>query len=1292
MVKHIADKQIAIAATLGALIIPRPVLAQSITPSQDGLGTQVQQTGTAYSIDGGTVSGTNLFHSFGQFGLTPGETATFLTQPDILNVLGRINGGEASIINGQLQLVGSNANLFLINPVGVLFGPNVQLNLPSNLTVATADSVAFGQGLFNAVGPIDPTGLTGPPQGLLFRGASGPVVNTGTLTLGEGQTLLLAGGSVINTGTLATAAGEIAIAAVPEGNQLRLTPSGSLLSYDVDPGATSGLTPVGLPELLTGQQDLGPLHVQDGRAQLAQVAIPTEVGTVIVSGVLNVSSTNGTGGSLTITGDTTGVIGALLTAAGQGGGEIYVGGSVLGQGPLPNAQVTYIDELSVLDASAEQRGDGGRVIVWSDQTTRSYGSISVGGGSRDGNGGFVETSSGGFLDVGAAVPDILAPAGTAGTWLIDPHDLSIANTTGFGVTPVSPFVPTIDSAVLATTTLETALNAGGLVIVSTLGTLGTEEGKITLVDQITYDPTIPSELRLLATGSIQINANIVPAFPTSGALTLTFTADGGNSGLGQVVLGNSTATTLNTNGGNVVVQANSTNLIVTDSSAVLVPNGTTINTTNPFAGTDGNISLTGVANNRPGVFVEAGATLNAQNGAIALTGTSNSDSGVLINGTLTNDDTPLIITGNSSSPTLFGVHIDGGILTNIGNLTVVGNNPNNVGIQFSDPVTANAIQLSSDRDIEVASLTTLTGNLVANAGRFFRATNAGISLDSTTGSITVRHGGNGITPFIVGNSNVNGTAGVIRATGGNVLIPTQSFLERFIQGNISILTDNPVAILEAFLENSPGFLECLGSCLSQAVSVNAEGTLQGVLADGPQFSILDRPRALQQLFETFTRLEGNYANEYTTYLGLDANNFPEPSLPEIQENLTLVAEATGIRPAIVYVSFAPLTEQDPEQQVSPGSPVQRAAHPKGDRWGPSEIPHLPTASAAQPDDLLELILVAPGGTPIRKSLNVTHQQVQTEARRLRREVSRPSRVGSQTYRSAAQQLYDWVIAPLETELQEEDIGNLAFVMAPGLRSLPVSALHDGNGFLIERYSVGLVPSISLTDLRYVDVRNSEVLAMGASSFEDQPELPAVPIELTTIAEQLWPGDFLLNETFTPARLVSRRQQKPYGIVHLATHGEFSEGQVEDSYIQFWDQRLGIDEVRSLQLSNPPVELMVLSACRTALGSETAELGFAGLAVQAGVKTALASLWKVDDIGTAGLMTQFYTSLRKEPIKAEALRQAQLAMLNGEIAVQNGKLVWAGGELSLPPELATLSPEVFEHPFFWSAFTVIGSPW
>jgi CHAT domain-containing protein len=129
---------------------------------------------------------------------------------------------------------------------------------------------------------------------------------------------------------------------------------------------------------------------------------------------------------------------------------------------------------------------------------------------------------------------------------------------------------------------------------------------------------------------------------------------------------------------------------------------------------------------------------------------------------------------------------------------------------------------------------------------------------------------------------------------------------------------------------------------------------------------------------------------------------------------------------------------------------------------------------------------------------------------------------------------------------------------------------------------------------------------------------------------------------------------------------------------------------------PQVELLTLSACRTAVGDEQVELGFAGLAVQAGVKSALASLWYLSDRGTLALMSGFYQQLRQPDvtIKAEALRRVQIAMLRGQVRQENGQLqgVEQLGGIPLPPQLAAQGDQDFSHPYYWAGFTMIGSPW
>jgi CHAT domain-containing protein len=271
-------------------------------------------------------------------------------------------------------------------------------------------------------------------------------------------------------------------------------------------------------------------------------------------------------------------------------------------------------------------------------------------------------------------------------------------------------------------------------------------------------------------------------------------------------------------------------------------------------------------------------------------------------------------------------------------------------------------------------------------------------------------------------------------------------------------------------------------------------------------------------------------------------------------------------------------------------------------------------------------------------------------------------------------------------------------MDAGLRSTPMAALHDGKQFLLEKYAVGLIPSFGLTDTRYVDIKNLSLLAMGASEFKDQNPLPSVPVELSNILSGGWRGQELLNEKFTLENFKSFNLQQRFRIVHLATHGEFQPGKLENSYIQFWDTKLRMDQLRTVaqelgwnSTSTEPVELMVLSACRTALGDEKAELGFAGLAVDAGVKSALASLWYVSDAGTLALMSEFYRQLSILPNKAQALRQAQLAMLKGNIRIEGGQLRGTNRQpIALPREVAGVGRVDLSHPFFWSAFTLIGN--
>lgn len=339
---------------------------------------------------------------------------------------------------------------------------------------------------------------------------------------------------------------------------------------------------------------------------------------------------------------------------------------------------------------------------------------------------------------------------------------------------------------------------------------------------------------------------------------------------------------------------------------------------------------------------------------------------------------------------------------------------------------------------------------------------------------------------------------------------------------------------------------------------------------------------------------------------------------------------------------------------------------------------------------LDLILVSPDKPPVHKRIPGGKKEVLTKLiNQFRTDIVNPNSQRGK-YLSSGKKVYDVFLAPLESELQKQGIDNLIFCLGAGLRTVPLAAIYDGKKFLIEKYSLGIIPAFNLLDFQPVNITETQVLAMGASEFQNLEPLPAVPLELSNIISNKWVGKSLLNQEFTLANLKKERANYPFGIVHLATHAELSPGSVQQSYIQFWDTQVRLDELKTLELDKPPVQLLVLSACRTALGNPQAELGFAGIAVQSGAKAALASLWSVDDSGTLALMTQFYEKLKANPVKSEALRQAQIAMLKQQVSMTNNSIIRGSGALN--PQIVALDSQELSHPYYWSGFTLIGNPW
>ncbi|MEG4856488.1 CHAT domain-containing protein [Microcoleus sp. K1-B6] len=416
--------------------------AQPITPQSgaDGTNTVVTPQGNRFDISGGTRSGANLFHSFEQFGLNSGQTANFVSNPAIQNILGRIVGGEVSVINGLIQVTQGNSNLFLMNPAGIIFGSNARLNVPAAFTATTATGIGFGESWFNAVGANSYAALVGNPNTFAFTTSQlGSIINAGNLAVAEGQNLTLLGGTVINTGTISAPGGRITVVAVPDNSSVRISQDGMVLSLELRSSESNQpnslpFTPLSLAQLLTGGDLAGAKAVtvnDDGTISLtgSGLKVDADAGTVITSGRLDVSNTapGQTGGTVQVLGDRVGLLGALINASGtSGGGTVLIGGDYKGQGTVPNASRTYISNNSAIIADSLLDGNGGRVIAWADEVTTFYGNISARGGSEAGDGGFVEVSGKQNLIFDGTV-NVNASNGNLGTLLLDPTDIIISN-------------------------------------------------------------------------------------------------------------------------------------------------------------------------------------------------------------------------------------------------------------------------------------------------------------------------------------------------------------------------------------------------------------------------------------------------------------------------------------------------------------------------------------------------------------------------------------------------------------------------------------------------------------------------------------------------------------------------------------------------------------------------------------------------------------------------------------------------------------------------------------------------
>jgi CHAT domain-containing protein len=354
------------------------------------------------------------------------------------------------------------------------------------------------------------------------------------------------------------------------------------------------------------------------------------------------------------------------------------------------------------------------------------------------------------------------------------------------------------------------------------------------------------------------------------------------------------------------------------------------------------------------------------------------------------------------------------------------------------------------------------------------------------------------------------------------------------------------------------------------------------------------------------------------------------------------------------------------------------------------------------DSKIWILVISEGGLITRYESNIDRLTLGKKVLELRQHLDSPTS-DLKTLQATSQQLYDWLIRPIEPQLKaQKKPTKLIFALDRVTRYIPMGVLHDGQQYLTQRYPISTILSIASTDTQpsqFNNINNTKVLALGASQgTANYRALPAVQPELASIVQStgIYPGQILLDRDFTRSNF--RQNLQDIKILHIATHGKFEPTKIKGSFLILGNgEELPIDDIQTFNFTD--LDLVVLSACQTALGNAEQEgieiPGISSYFLSKGAKSVIASLWSVDDASTAILMQHLYRHLSEGKSKTEALQSAQLDLLNIKDNLTKDKAI------DTLPRIKGLETTVlktknhpialgYTHPYYWAPFILIGN--
>jgi filamentous hemagglutinin family protein len=1253
----------------------------------------------------GTVNGNNLYHSFDKFNVPNGgvvfDTGNSVNGANIQNILNRITGDTPTSILGTIQSKQAfpNANLWLLNPNGIIFGTNARLDIGGSFFATTATGIGFENSqVFRAI--KDNSFPTGDPQSIRF-GVITPagILNQGQLAVEAGKNISLIGGTVFSSGSLIA----------PNGNVGILTASGNSLVELRSPDAVVGLAIprdsipndwtgkiTELPKLaamLTGAPETNQVRVNSNGFLSLDSDKPLETN-IIANGKFDAS------GSIILTpGD---IAIKSLTANNI---KIQAVGSLFALVPnfratgnldlLATKNILIRDSLSqpaTIQANGNLKIEGNQAIdilalnypnnpitSLGNLTLSSDGQISADAHYFSGGQFKINTISGGIANFVSQYDPIISSIGdvsfgdyTGAALKVESQgSISAGNITitsaDIGLVGSDPDIPQLISG-------KTLILRAGAIALANPTNLPTQIGNTNFSTTTATNP-----------GSITVNSiNTLSSAGINGG-NVTLTAPG------NITIRNEVNTQVRVVDGTLNETGNGGNVLIASGGAITF-NGGRIITGAAGNGKGGDVSLnaerdiSGITN----VIQTDGGASTGNGGNISVISNSGQVAVGLVRSNSNFDNGGNItFTANTGSISFGVVNSEGG--KRAGNINIFAPQGRVNGTETFPALDGTASTVSAQAGLPTFSPTPLQGGI---GGDITIQTALGISA-SLAGTVTNRASQVNSPPRIINSSNPPNpnppnpnppnpnppnpnppnpnppnpnppNPNPPRDIELNLPTVSSNSINSSTVSNSSVSTftnqlnpnnSNPIAILNV---SSPSISES-ATAVTERSNESPSSSSESATAvtersnESPSSSSASQLQAIAktelanvrnqtgqflekgQLPEAFKSVELSSISELSNYVGKSLAPAKNLSISDAQSQILNLSQATDSRSALIYPIIL--------------------------------------------SDRLEILVIPPSGKPFYRSVPAARKDIiEKEIAEFRENLLDPS---SSDYLVQAKQLYNWVIRPIEAKLEEENIKTLVFVMDGALRVTPVAAFHDGKQFLVEKYATASIPSLQLTNLQERDRRNNRVLAMGLSeATQGLSALPAVPTEIDTISTRILEGEAFLNIPFTVDNLKTQRSRGNYAIVHLATHAQFLEAR-NSSFIQFYGERLKIGDILKLRFDSPPIEMLTLSACQTALGNN---LGISGAAIESGAKSVLASLWTVSDAGTTPLMFSFYGKWKNSQSKALALQQAQLSLLKRNVRFENNRLIGIPQLDAIPLQGAG----DLSHPYYWSSFILVGN--